>query len=340
MKFFTFILALFIALFLVLSGFFMEGGHFRYVIQKTAAMGVFFGAIGFLWTAFPPRIHLKAWRAVFTKSALSERESLQCESYFDALGQGASISGVVVCLLGLIRVMENLHRPETIGPGIAVAVIPFAYGAFIKFAIANNLKCLLPKTFGPEVSEKIESKRGIPIQCLGPLIVLGGFIVTLLLEGGYLSSVTQLTSFYLIFGCIFPAAALLVILYKVKKKPDPLSDLKMRSVLTYSAVGSGTIGSLLGSIHVLENLSAPDKIGPGVAVAFVSIAYSLLAALLSLALYYNRLIAADVDTEMLQKKPKVPDMLSETAIFFGILIFIVMVILYALNMTSGSYSNW
>ncbi len=49
-----------------------------------------------------------------------------------AIGQGAWISGIVVCIGSLVIVLTNLAEPESIGPNLAVSLMSMLYGAVIR----------------------------------------------------------------------------------------------------------------------------------------------------------------------------------------------------------------
>ena len=128
-----------------------------------------------------------------------------------------------------------------------------------------------------------------PLHCLvGSLVVLASVAGGLLLAGGHLSSVEQLTAFLM----IFPASAGWVLAsfpmgihrlaFRAFTRNEPIDEKTKMVATAYfdtmgdSMVGAGIIGSLIGLIHVMNNLDNPDAIGPGIAVAFVGPLYAVL----------------------------------------------------------------
>ena len=51
-----------------------------------------------------------------------------CAKFWEDCGAIAPTIGILGAVLGLIHVMENLDKPEMIGPGIAVAFVATLYG--------------------------------------------------------------------------------------------------------------------------------------------------------------------------------------------------------------------
>lgn len=132
----------------------------------------------------------------------------------------------------------------------------------------------------------------------GLLTGLGCIYGGMILEGGHFSSTVQLTAFLLVFGGTF---GVLVMVYPPRyhmksyflaltNATGTSSEVQIaRSFFTTMGnafVTMGIVGSLLGLIHVMENLDQPEMIGPGIAVAFVSLFYGFMGRLfLSGAMY-------------------------------------------------------
>lgn len=177
----------------IVGGLIMEGGHLSSIIQFTAAMIVFGGALGSLFVAYPLADVIFSFKEIGTwiknpeannseiladivdladtarkESILAlekKREGIQFEPLKQAVklavdgtdpniiretletakevtfeeqevavrfwedgGAIAPTIGILGAVLGLIHVMENLDKPEMIGPGIAVAFVATLYG--------------------------------------------------------------------------------------------------------------------------------------------------------------------------------------------------------------------
>jgi chemotaxis protein MotA len=181
------------ALGLIGVGLILEGGHLSSVVQATAALIVFGGALGSLMVGYPLADMIFSVKQIGTwlknsnanpdqiradiidlaQTARKEsilalekkvdaiefsslrkgiklavdgtdpntiRETLETEQHFileeaevavhfwEDFGAIAPTIGILGAVLGLIHVMENLDKPEMIGPGIAVAFVATLYG--------------------------------------------------------------------------------------------------------------------------------------------------------------------------------------------------------------------
>lgn len=187
---------------------------------------------------------------------------------------------------------------------------------------------------------------------IGPLFSLGMIILGLILEGGHLSSIAQLTAAIIVFGGAFGAILVayplpdvigafkalglwlknptantdeimkdIIDLAQTARKESILALEKKRESIKFAPLAKaiklavdgtdpniirdtleteahvvfeeqevgvkfwedmgaiaptiGILGAVLGLIHVMENLDKPDKIGPGIAVAFVATLYGV-----------------------------------------------------------------
>jgi chemotaxis protein MotA len=66
----------------------------------------------------------------FDIDSISERDAVP-PRVFEAAGGYAPTIGIIGAVLGLIHVMENLHDPSKLGPGIATAFVATVYGVGI-----------------------------------------------------------------------------------------------------------------------------------------------------------------------------------------------------------------
>jgi flagellar motor component MotA len=116
---------------------------------------------------------------------------------------------------------------------------------------------------------------------------LGFLALGQIIEGGHVGSVMQLTAAIIVFGpCLaflfyrfgfigfFKLWARLLSSKLENTDSDALDKLCLMSFM------SGTMGAVLGLIHVMENLADSSKLGAGIAVAFVSIVYGTLPSIL------------------------------------------------------------
>jgi flagellar motor component MotA len=105
---------------------------------------------------------------------------------------------------------------------------------------------------------------GIMAVCLA-----GGLI----LQGGHLSSVMQLTSFIIVAGGILAAR---IVGFPFSSPTSHTGAARRRSAMARAAIGAGVAGMIFGIVHAMTNLHTPDLIGPGLAVALVSLVYGSL----------------------------------------------------------------
>jgi chemotaxis protein MotA len=182
-----------VALGFIILGLILEGGHLSSVIQVTAGIIVFGGALGSLLVAYPLPDVIFAVKQVGTwlKNPTSNPETIKAEiidlaqtarkesilalekkrdsityaplrkavklavdgtdpniirstleteqhfvfeeaevavKFWEDFGAIAPTIGILGAVLGLIHVMENLDKPEMIGPGIAIAFVATLYG--------------------------------------------------------------------------------------------------------------------------------------------------------------------------------------------------------------------
>ena len=110
---------------------FLEGGHLSSILGFTALVIVGGGIIGVSIAGFRPRLRTSLFRSLVTLGAgpadLSDAERLIVVKRLDTAAKAAISIGVIGQVLGMIHVMENLDKPDQIGPGIAVAFIACLY---------------------------------------------------------------------------------------------------------------------------------------------------------------------------------------------------------------------
>lgn len=123
--------------------------------------------------------------------------------------------------------------------------------------------------------------RNIAGLALGAGLILAG----MLLEGGHLSSICQFTAFLMVMGPVFGFALMAYPLSFLKVGMRILftgnigsaaQNAQVRQAFTQLgkvAIIAAFISAFIGMAHVFDHLNSPDQIGPGVAVAFVSLLY-------------------------------------------------------------------
>jgi flagellar motor component MotA len=116
------------------------------------------------------------------------------------------------------------------------------------------------------------------------LVFVGAGIV---LEGGHLSAYFQFTSALLV---LFPTFSYLLfrcgligtfefLKRLVSGKTSPADNVHIEMVATLGFL-FGAIGSIIGMVHVMENLTDTTRLGAGVAVAFITAFYGAVPAII------------------------------------------------------------
>jgi len=151
-----------------------------------------------------------------------------------------------------------------------------------------------------------------------------------ILEGGHVGSVMQPTAGILVFGpvltYIFYAYGVRgffsffkrVIISKVTTEDSPIID----TIVTLGFLFAG-VACVIGLIHVMENLADTSRLGAGIALAFVSVIYGALPAILLLPVKNHVHGKAAGSSDMLKKSA------GFTAASFMMLMFSLFVVLYA-----------
>lgn len=106
----------------------LEGGHLSSVIGPTSAFLVLGGTAGAMIMAYPLRVIARSFRIALGRETPEPKDLVLGQKCFATMGQYFVMTGIIGTVVGLIHVMENLDRPERIGPGIAVAFLTMLYG--------------------------------------------------------------------------------------------------------------------------------------------------------------------------------------------------------------------
>jgi flagellar motor component MotA len=117
---------------------------------------------------------------------------------------------------------------------------------------------------------------------LTSVIGLISLIVAVNLAGSHLSSVLQVTSFFIVVSAslgmtflILKSDALPTLMFLLFRKGN-LKSSQLLNVVEKSFFLGGIIGTAMGIIHAVINFNKPELIGPGVAVSFVCLTYSII----------------------------------------------------------------
>lgn len=86
-----------------------------------------------------------------TELAFLEDRHRAGRGIFETMGSYAPAFGMAGTLIGLIRMLENLDNPDTIGPGLAVALITTFYGVILSNLFFNPMAGKLRMKSGEEI---------------------------------------------------------------------------------------------------------------------------------------------------------------------------------------------
>lgn len=110
---------------------------------------------------------------------------------------------------------------------------------------------------------------------LGLVAGLALMLAGLLLEGGSVLSLVDVGAALIVAGGALGSTLIANPLGRLGAAPQ--GDVEaLRAILSAAGRGAllaGFVGALLGAVHVFANLARPEHIGPGVALAFLSVAY-------------------------------------------------------------------
>lgn len=265
----------------ILLGMILEGGHVSSIIVPSAWLMIIGGGVAYAIAAFPFSTIGQCLGFAFSRNFLKTVSPRTCGEFYHRLGDAWATFGLLYTMMGLVHVMENLDKPESIGPGIAFSFVGAFWGYLFQMLIAVPLgnRALVWHSF-----KATKEPIGESASLLGVRLVLATILGTLLLstvyvmEGGHLNSLIQDTS-ALIVGAGALGAALMSIPLLGRLEGEVSRIRRYAVAMSAAASGSvmaGLIGCIMGLVIVMENLGNPDMIGPGVAIAFVASIYGCL----------------------------------------------------------------
>jgi flagellar motor component MotA len=135
------------------AGYLLEGGNPSLLFDRNALLMMAGGTAGYLLMGFSLTHQLRSWRAAFGGDA-GARDLAVAQRYFTAMGDGVVMFGIVGTVFGVIHVLENLDKPDTIGRGLAVAFLSLLYGYMIRTFVAGAL--------GDAVTERLHQEAQPP----------------------------------------------------------------------------------------------------------------------------------------------------------------------------------
>ena len=135
----------------VIGGAMMGGGHISSFLAYDPLLivlaGVLLASVSGVGLSWRTGLGLAIATASTGPKDMSTQERLLLVRRLAASSKGAIVFMVIGLVFGLVHVMENLDKPEQIGPGIALAFLSGVFGVLLAqffSAIRNNHTLLLP----------------------------------------------------------------------------------------------------------------------------------------------------------------------------------------------------
>ncbi len=341
------------ALFLLLS----EGGHISSIIQLTAFMMVVLAGIFGMFAVYSLRSQLRLWKLALTKQTGTQRELEDGAAYFQTLGDGVVVTANIGSMLGLIHVMENLSRPEMIGPGLAVALVANLYGIAFRQIVCEPCRSrvttkLTLLDFNPPDTSK--TSAGVPWwgAILAYVSALGIIIMGLLMEGGHLSSTMQTTALIMVLSALFSFPALYLLRHKLVATivslggrgwgdvSDEVAILKSLNWLRGGFVMAGMASALIGLAFTFNLLNRLEMIGPGIAVSSVALMYGILASAVAGTVYCHQWVRASKEARIAHPFMGARGVSSHAFGGVIVLLFALFTVLYALSLAFEQNVGW
>lgn len=178
------------------------------------------------------------------------------------------LGGITGFLIGTIQMLQNMSDPSTIGPGMAVALLTLFYSLMI-----GLFSLVLGSRKPNQDYVKVEFK---------PARVFIGFFVVISVVLASIAYVSPLSIFFdwpslLLILFIIVGGVMIRHSWKEFMEYGP----EVSKTLMYSSYLGGAIGTLIGLVQMLQNMSDPSSIGPAMAVGILTTFYSLLISLLA-----------------------------------------------------------
>ncbi|MCP4728121.1 MAG: hypothetical protein GY863_23985 [bacterium] len=178
--------------------------------------------------------------------------------------------------------LANLDDPDALIPGLCVAVLSLVYGFFAKFIV---------DAFAVDPAEPAAQSSKTPVT--GGMWILGIIILVFINAftmnwGGSITLFFDLPSFLIVFvggfGALFistcPETLALGLRAGLGKlynsKDDAVKAVRICCGMYNRFMTFGFIGAVIGLYYMFLNLNDPDRLGPGMAMALISLFYALI----------------------------------------------------------------
>jgi flagellar motor component MotA len=163
--------------------------------------------------------------------------------------------GVTGTLIGVVIILQNMSDPNAIGPAMAVALLVPLYCLIIKGITFNLAKVMNIPATEPSTS----------MSWLGILILTIVLISPMATSVG-LAAFIDLTSIVI----ILIAISIVVAISYINNKEHVLDNIAKTLPLI------GFVGFFIGLIGMLQNINDPKSIGPAMAVALLTLQYTMI----------------------------------------------------------------
>jgi flagellar motor component MotA len=190
-------------------------------------------------------------------------------------------------IIGIIQILHRLEDPSAIGPGIAIVFLTIFYGTaagelLFRPAAAACLIGNAPSTEPPTGPIAFHPRKLISVLLLSGLVAAGlSFTGTFQNFFDFTSAAIVIIATTLGLFVSHPASNVRQILRSVFG-PGPMhpehadQGAAMFHRLAELAVATGFLGTMIGLIQMLQNMTDPSAIGPAISVALLTLFYGIL----------------------------------------------------------------
>lgn len=278
-----FVTLFFMLFFIIIVG--LLGGRLSTIFNAPSIMIVLGGVVSISLIALRP--------SEIIHSLFNRTDSGLNKTTVDFLGNSLVMIGSIGTLIGLILMLANLSDPDALIPGMTVAFTTLAYGFILKF-IVESFRITLSSQKSSSSGSLNKTRKSTASAIVGIVLFFVFILLTVLLGGSPMLFVSAPSAMIVVGG------GLMAVLVTNSRK-DIFNSLKGGFGGTYDSVEEakdavkvtsnmynrfisfGFIGVMVGLFFMFSNLSNPNALGPGMAVALITFFYALCLAFIILA---------------------------------------------------------
>jgi flagellar motor component MotA len=272
-------------------------------VQVESVALVFLGSLCFTLATHHPRKLLEALLAGLGNAPLSLEEGHQHIRVLDTFRNFTLAFGALGVTIGLILMLSNLDDPTQIGPSMALALLSAFYAVMLAELFLgpqiNRVSIRAGQSEDPP--PPTSSRRGsAPLTTLFVLLGVATLAGTTMLMS---ASFTALYNFLSVIITVIGTASLGLAYHSPAEvgsafaagfKAEPIGAKPGRrhaallSNLRMLAIACGVLGTFIGLIKMLQDMSDPTTIGPAMSVALLTTFYGILLSELTIGPFHER----------------------------------------------------